>query len=90
MTAQLVATADIRKKLADDTATITCPRCQTEVKLHGIHWVSEVCPKCLQSFRWGYGADYNLYTDCGFWHGEGERKIRAKIAADGGRYLPTF
>lgn len=69
---------------------ILCHRCGAKVWLHGAHWVAEVCPNCLQTFRWGSGADYNIYPDCGYFTPEGQKRIRANIAKNGGRYVPEF
>ena len=66
----------------------TCPTCQTTVPLHGMHWVTEICPGCCQMFHWGLMADYNLYTAAGFWPPETFARIVANLEANG-RYVPS-
>lgn len=63
-----------------------CPRCGCLVPLHAYHWVTEVCPDCLQCFAWA--PDDALYVSGGFW--PDQTAIRANIAAHAGRYVPDF
>jgi hypothetical protein len=85
-----VADGSIRKLIGTDDGKVTCVQCGADIPLHGMHWVHEVCPQCLQCYRWGTMTDYNLYVSHGFWYGEGLKAIRQSIAKAGGRYVPSF
>ena len=65
--------------------------CGTTVPLHGLHWVHEVCPKCLACYAYGFGADDGLYPDFGAAFDAATRaRVVANVARNGGRYVPEF
>ena len=67
----------------------SCPQCGQTVILHGMHWVTEICIGCWQAFHWGWGPDYNLYTEACLWPAETTGRLEDNFRANG-RYVPTF
>jgi len=67
-----------------------CTRCNHEIPLHGIHWVHEVCPNCTAMYFYGSLSDYDLHPGPGFWPEPQKTQMKARMAAEGGRYIPRF
>lgn len=86
---QTVLTAEERRSGRNEFRCIR-PGCDATVPMHGLHWVHEVCPKCLQVYAHGLGADYSIHASTGFWMGTEKQQMLDKIAYHGGRYVPHF
>ena len=64
--------------------------CGTIVVMHGYHWCAQVCPKCLANYFVGSGGDMGVYLDHGWFDAPTAARVRARIAANGGQYVPEF
>lgn len=64
-----------------------CKRCGTAFETHDYFWCHQVCPSCLQPH---FIEKDGRVTTYGFFDHTTQIKLRAQIAADGGRYIPRF
>jgi hypothetical protein len=65
----------------------TCRSCGTTFELHSYHWCHQVCPSCLTP-HW-IDQDGTMRVD-GVFDLATREHVRANIAGNGGRYVPTF
>lgn len=62
--------------------------CGADVRMHGYHWVQQICPQCLQTYRVTTGNDVVVMP--GYWPADTRQRIEDNIKRNGGQYVPSF